>query len=206
MTKQAFLGIAGAVSLAMFSQITAAAGFNYTYMEGGYRNVDSDPADGEGVRVALSYGATDYIHVVAEYTRLWIDDIDDASSVNIDLDEFQVGFGGHFSITDKVDLVGTVSYVDDQYTGKARPDGLSYKARINDKEEGYEAKVYGRIQALKKLEMTPHVIHRDVTDSETGFGLGMVYGLNRKFAIRFEGTHYSDESTTDLFLGVRFNM
>jgi hypothetical protein len=206
MTKHALLGIAAAASLAVFSQTTAARGFDYTYAEAGYRNVDSDPGSGDGFRVALSYGATDYIHIVGEYTRLWIDDIDDASSVDIDLDEFQLGFGGHYPLTDKIDLVGTVTYVDDEYTGKARPDGLGYKTNINDSEEGYEAKIYGRIQALKKLEMTPHVIHRDVSDSETGFGLGMVYDLTRKFAIRFEGTHYSDESTTDLFLGLRLNM
>ena len=206
MTKKYFLGIAAAASLATFSQSTAAAGFNYTFAEAGYRNVDADSGSGDGVRVSFSYGATDYVHVVGEYTRLWIDDIDDASSVDIDLDEFQIGFGGHYSITKKIDLVGTITYVDDEYTGDARPDDLDYKTNINDSEEGYEAKVYGRIQALKKLEMTPHVIHREVADSETGFGIGMVYDLSSKFAIRFEGTHYSDDSTTDLFLGVRLNM
>jgi len=206
MTNKYFLGIAAATSLAAFSQLTAAAGFDYTFAEAGYRNVDSDSGSGDGFRVALSYGATDYIHVIAEYTRLWIDDIDNASSVDIDLDEFQLGLGGHYSITDKIDLAGTLSYVDDEYTGDARPDGLGYKTNINDSEEGYEAKIYGRIQALKKLEMTPHVIHRDVSNSETGFGIGMVYDLTSKFAIRFEGTHYSDESTNDLFLGLRLNM
>ena len=207
MTKHVLLGIAAAASLATFTQTaTAAGGFDYTYAEAGYRNVNSDSGDGDGVRVALSYGATDHIHVVAEYTRLWIDDLDNASSVDIDLDEFQLGLGGHYPITKKIDLVGTISYVDDEYTGKARPDYLSYKTNINESEEGYEAKFYGRIQALKNLEMTPHVIHRDVSDSETGFGVGMVYDLNRKFAIRFEGTHYSDDSTNDLFLGLRLNM
>ncbi|MGD8629430.1 MAG: outer membrane beta-barrel protein [Gammaproteobacteria bacterium] len=206
MTNKYFLGIAAATSLAAFSQLTAAAGFDYTFAEAGYRNVDSDSGSGDGFRVALSYGATDYIHVIGEYTRLWIDDIDNASSVDIDLDEFQLGLGGHYPITDKIDLVGTLSYVDDEYTGNARPDGLGYKTNINESEEGYEAKIYGRIQALKQLEMTPHVIHRDVSNSETGFGIGMVYDLTKKFAIRFEGTHYSDESTNDLFLGLRLNM
>jgi hypothetical protein len=206
MTKHVLLGIAAAASLAVFSQTTAARGFDYTYAEAGYRNIDSDNYSGDGFRVALSYGATDHIHIVGEYTRLWIDDIDNASSVDIDLDEFQLGFGGHYSITDKIDLVGTLTYVDDEFTGDARPDSLGFKTNINESEEGYEAKFYGRIQALKKLEMTPHVIHRDVSDSDTGFGVGLVYDLSRKFAIRFEGTHYSDDSTTDLFLGLRLNM
>jgi hypothetical protein len=206
MENKYILGIAAAASLATFSQMTAAGGFNYTFAEAGYRYVDANSGNGDGIRAALSYGATDHIHVVGEFTRLWIDDIDNASDVDIDLDEFQIGLGGHYPITDKIDLAGTLTYVDDQYTGKARPNGLGYKTNINDSEEGYEAKVTGRIQALKNLEMTPHVIYRDVADSETGFGVGFLYDLSRKFAIRFEGTHYSNDSTTDLFLGMRLNM
>jgi hypothetical protein len=64
MTNKYFLGIAAATSLAAFSQLTAAAGFDYTFAEAGYRNVDSDSGSGDGFRVALSYGATDYIHVI----------------------------------------------------------------------------------------------------------------------------------------------
>lgn len=204
MTTQRFL--AAAACLVLTATGAAARGFNYTYAEAGYRNIDSDSFEGDGAQFVLSYGATDHIHLIGEYSRLWIDDIDYASKVDIDLDEFKVGLGGHFSITDKIDLVGTVSYVDDEFTGSAVPDGLGFKTNINDSEDGYEAVLYGRIQALKKLEMTPHVVHRDVSDSDTGFGLGVVYDLTRKFAVRATATHFSDDSTTDLFLGLRLNM
>ncbi len=41
--------------------------------------------------------------------------------------------------------------------------------------------LFGRVQVTKKLELTPHVVHRDVgSESETGFGLGLVYGLKKK--------------------------
>jgi hypothetical protein len=207
MTNKVFLGIAAAASIATFSQATVAAGdFNYTFAEAGYRNIDSDNYSGDGFQVNLSYGATDYMQVVGSYSRLWVDDIDYATSVDIDIDEFTIGFGGHYSITDKIDLAGDVVYVDDEYTGKARPYFLGYKTNINESEEGYQATVYGRIQVMKKLEMTPHIVHRDVEESETGFGLGLVYDLSRKFAIRVRGTHFSDNSTTNLFLGVRLNM
>jgi len=207
MRKQYFLGIAAATSLAAFSQVTAAGGFNYTYADAGYRNVDSDNYSGDGFQVGFSYGATDYIHVVGNYSRLWVDDIDYASNVDIDIDEFTIGFGGHYSITEKIDLVGELSYVDDEYTGDARPYGLGYKANINESEEGYQATFYGRIQLLEKLEMTPHIVHRDVDDSETGFGLGLVYDLTKKFAIRARATSFSgDNDTTNLFVGLRLNM
>jgi hypothetical protein len=207
MTNKYFLGIAAAASLAMFSQVTAAGGFDYTYADAGYRNVDSDNYSGDGLQVGLSYGATDYMHIVGTYSRLWVDDIDGASDVDVDIDEFTIGFGGHYSITDKIDLAGELVYVDDEYTGDARPDGLGFKTNINESEEGYQATVYGRIQVLKKLEMTPHVVYRDVDESETGFGLGLVYDLSKKFAIRARATSFTgDNDTTNLFLGLRLYM
>jgi hypothetical protein len=207
MTNKYFLGIAAAASLAMFSQVTAAGGFNYTYADAGYRNVDSDNYSGDGLQVGLSYGATDYMHIVGTYSRLWVDDIDGASDVDVDIDEFTIGFGGHYSITDKIDLAGELVYVDDEYTGDARPDGLGFKTNINESEEGYQATVYGRIQVLEKLEMTPHVVYRDVDESETGFGLGLVYDLSKKFAIRARATSFTgDNDTTNLFLGLRLYM
>jgi hypothetical protein len=207
MANKYFLGIAAAASLAMFSQVSTAGGFDYTFAEGGYRNIDGDNYSGDGAQVGLSFGATDYLHIVATYSRLWVDDIDGASDVDIDVDEFTIGFGSHYSFTDKFDLAGTVVYVDDEYTGKARPDNLGYKTNINESEEGYEATVYGRIQVLEKLEMTPHVVYRDVEDSETGFGLGLVYDLSKKFAIRARATSFSgDNDTTNLFLGLRLYM
>jgi hypothetical protein len=206
MTKKHILGIAATACLAAFSQLSVADGFNYTFAEAGYRNVNSDALDGDGVRVSLSYGATDHIHVVGDYSRMWINDIDGASHVSVDLDEFKIGFGGHYPITKKIDLAGTITYVDDQYTGDAVPDGLGYRTNINQSEEGYEATIYGRIQAMKKLELTPHVVHRDVDGSDTGFGLGLVYDLTSKFAVRFRATRFSDDSTTNLFLGMRLNM
>ena len=192
----------------------AAKGFNYTYMEGGYRNLDADSIEGDGFEAGFSFGATDYIHIIGRYSRLFVDDIEGASSTDLDVDEFKIGFGGHYSIMEKVDLVGEVSYVDDQITGKARlnNDGINVngtgpKVNINEKDEGYEATFYARVQAMKKLEMTPHVVHRDVgSDSDTGFGLGLVYNFHKKFSLRVRGTHFSDDGATNLFLGVRLNM
>ena len=193
----------------------AAKGFNYTYMEGGYRNLDADSIEADGFEAGISFGATDYIHIIGRYSRLFVDDIDGASNADdLDIDEFKIGFGGHYPIMEKVDLVGEVSYVDEQITGKARldddgqnVDGTGPKVNINEKEEGYEATFYARVQAMKKLEMTPHVVYRDVgSDSDTGFGLGLVYKFYKKLSVRVRGTHFSDDSATNLFLGMRVDM
>ncbi|MGB5305925.1 MAG: hypothetical protein WBO57_06760, partial [Gammaproteobacteria bacterium] len=182
-------------------------GFDYTFAEIGYRNIDGDSVKGDGVRASFSFGVTKYFHVVGDYSRLWIDDLDGASKVDVDLDEFKIGGGGHYPITDKIDVVGQVTYVDDEYNGDAVPDILGSKTNIKDSEEGYEATLFGRVQATKTLELTPHVVHRDVgSESETGFGLGLVYKLQKKIVIRIRGTHFSDESTTNLFAGLRLYM
>jgi hypothetical protein len=208
MNNKRLLAVVASACLAMLAQpAMAAKGFNYSYAEAGYRNIDSDSVEGDGVEFNLQYGATDYFHILFSYSRLWIDKIDVLSSVDVDLDEYKVGFGGHYPIMDKVDLVAQVAYVDDEFKGKAKLPGDYTKTRISEKEEGYEATFYGRIQAMKKLEMTPHVVYRDVgSDSDTGFGLGLVYKFYKKFSFRIRGTHFSDESTTNLFAGVRFNM
>jgi len=213
MNHKRFLAVMTSACLALLAQSVAAKGFNYTYMEGGYRNVDADSIEADGFDAGFSFGAMKYMHILGSYSRLWVDNIDGASSTNLDIDEFKIGFGGHYPILDRVDLVLDAVYVDEQITGKAKIDGdllengQQIKTRINDKEEGYEVTFSARIQALKQLEMTPHVTYRDVSsNSDTGFGLGLVYNFYKKFSLRVKGTHFSDDSTTDLLLGVRLDM
>jgi hypothetical protein len=214
MNNKRLLAVLTSACLILLVQPTMAAkGFNYTYMEGGYRNLDADSIEGDGVEVGFSFGATKYVHILGRYSYLDVDDIDGADSVDLDLDEFKIGFGGHYPILDKVDLVLDAVYVDEEFTGDARINnggwvkGTSPKSNVNENEEGYEATFSARIQAMKKLEMTPHVVYRDVgSDSDTGFGLGLVYNFYKKLSLRVRGTHFSDDSVTNLFLGVRLNM
>jgi hypothetical protein len=207
MNNKRFLVVLASACLVLLAQSAAAKGFSYTYMEGGYRNVDADSIEADGFEAGFSFGAMEYLHILGRYTRLFVDDVDGLSSVDLDIDEFKIGFGGNYPILDKVDLVLDAMYVDEQITGKARVDGNSFKTRINDKEEGYEAIFSARVQALKKLEMTPHVVHRDVgSDSDTGFGLGLVYNFHKKFSLRFRGTRFSDDNATNLFVGMRVDM
>ena len=209
MNSKRLLAVLASACLVLLAQSAAAGGFSYSYVEGGYRNIDADSGEADGFEAGFSFGAMKYMHILGSYSRLWVDDIDGLSSVDIDIDEFKIGFGGHYPVLDWMDLSLDAVYVDDQITGKARPKGSTSKSksRINDKAEGYEATFSARIQALKKLEMTPHVTYEDVgSDSDTGFGLGLVYNFYKKFSLRVKGTHFSDDSATDLMLGIRLNM
>jgi hypothetical protein len=214
MNHKHLLAVLTSVCLALLAQTAATKGFDYTYVEGGYRNLDADSIEADGFDAGFSFGAMEYVHILGSYSRLFVDDIDGASSTSdLDIDEFKIGFGGHYPVLDWIDLVADVVYVDEQITGKAKVYNDAYvsgkepKVRVNEKDEGYEATFSARIQAMKKLEMTPHVTYRDVgSNSDTGFGLGVVYNFYKKFSLRVKGTHFSDDSATDLMLGIRLNM
>lgn len=207
MNNKGLLAIAAAC-LAMLSQAALAAkGFSYSYFEGGYQGVRADSADADGLGAKLSYGATDHFMVLAGYAHLWQDEAEGFSSVDVQVDQFTIGGGGHYSITDRIDLVGSIVYVNEQSTGKAKFPGESSKSRIKGTREGYRAEFSGRIRAMDKLELNPLVAYRNVGDfSGTGFGLDAIYKLDKDWSVRGNATYFDDDSATNLFLGVRFDM
>jgi len=201
MTHKRFLAVAATTCMVVLSQAAAARGFNYTYADAGYRNVDSDSVEADAFQADLSFGALENVQVIAGYSRLLIDNVDGNSDVDIDGDEFKLGLGGHFSITDNFDIGATVAYVDDEYTGK-----ISHR-NFSDSVDGYEAVAYGRFQAVKSFEVAPRVVYNDVGSSDTtGVGVDLIYDLSRRFSIKGGATYFDDDSRTDLFVGLRINM
>ncbi|MGD2138254.1 MAG: outer membrane beta-barrel protein [Gammaproteobacteria bacterium] len=206
MKQKYILAVAAALGLVAVSQAAVAKGFNYSYGILGYRNLDSDILEGDGVQAGFSLGATDHIEVVGSYSRLFIDDREDASDVDLDLDEFKIGLGGHYSVHKKIDIGGTVSYVDQQYTGDEIPDGSTNKTNVNEDEEGYEVQVYARTLPWKKIELTPHIVHTNVGSvSTTGGGVGFFYNFYKDFSLRVRVTRFSEDSTSNVFAGVRLD-
>jgi len=208
MNNKGLLAIAASACLAMLSQgAIAAKGFSYTYVEGGYQGIRADSADADGLAANLSFGATDHFMVLAGYSHFWQDKATGFSDVDVDIDQFTIGGGGHYSITDRIDLVGSVVYVNEQSSGDATYPGDSSESRVKGTREGYEAAFSGRIRAMDKLELTPLVVYRDVGDnSDTGFGLNAIYNYHKRWSVRGNATYFSDDSATNLFLGVRFDM
>jgi hypothetical protein len=185
----------GCALLLVVSQATNARGFDYSYAEVGYTNINSDPEDASGATTELSIAAGDYVHIKGGYSRLWVNSVKGSNKDNIDIDSFRIGMGGNYTIHEKIDLTGTVSYVDNENTGDN-----------NNSDRGYEAEFGARVQALKQLEMTPSIV-RVHTDNyeDTGYSLGLVYALNRKWALRTRVRRFNDDDLTDFFAGVRLN-
>jgi len=67
--KSRFIAALGCVLLTAVSQGANAKGFNYSYAELGYTNINSDPVDASGATVELSIAAMDYVHVKAGYSH-----------------------------------------------------------------------------------------------------------------------------------------
>jgi hypothetical protein len=185
----------GCVLLIAASQVTSARGFDYSYAELGYTKFNSDPYDASGATTELSIAAGDHMHIKAGYSRLWVDSVKGSNKDNINIDSFRIGMGGNYTVHKKVDLTGTVSYVDNELT----------KDR-NNSDRGYEAEFGARVQALKTLEMTPTVVYEHIDNfHDTGYSLGLVYALNRKGSRRTRVRRFSDDDVTDVFAGVRLN-
>jgi Outer membrane protein beta-barrel domain len=193
--KNRFIAALGCVLLAAVSQGAGARGFNYSYAELGYTKINSDPVDASGATAELSIAAGDYVHLKGGYSRLWVDNVKGSNKDNIDIDSFRIGMGGNFSVHEKVDLTGTASFIDNEYSGDS-----------NNSDRGYELEFGARVQALKKLEMTPSVIRVHTDNYEaTGYSLGLVYALNKQYSIRTRVRRFSDDDVTDFFAGVRLD-
>lgn len=203
MRTKRLLALTSSVLLAVAASVTHAKGLNYTYAEAGYSYLDADDFDANGATVKLSFAALDFIHLKFDYTRFWVDDYKGASS-DPDLDRFVIGAGGNFSLTEKIDLVGTVSFVDREWSNGSRSGGTK---NFNNSDRGHQTDLGIRAQITKDLELNGAVTYLDIDDFEAsvGVGAGVVYKLNKKFALTGNARHFSNEDETEAFLGVRLN-
>jgi hypothetical protein len=178
MKKTRLVAVASGVVLAVAAQLAAAAkGPEYTYAELGYVYSNGDDIDGNGFDANISFGATDLIFLKFGYQRDWLDV--DGVDPGVDANKFLIGGGAHYTVMDKLDLVGSLSYVDIEYSGIVPSQG----------DDGYEAALGVRSMLSKDLELngfvsyvtTGNVANND--DSDTVYSLGGVYKLNKDFSL-----------------------
>jgi len=199
--------VVGGGLLAAVSTVAGAAGFNYSYAELGFTSLNSDPLDAKGGTAELSIAAGDYAHVKAGYSHFgnadlyrkvppsWSNLNTIHKNLDVDIDSFNIGIGGNYPVHKKIDLTATLSYLDNEFSGDN-----------NNSDRGYEVEAGARVQALKKLEMTPSIVKVNIDNyDDTGYSLGLVYALNKKFALRTRVRRFNDDDVTDFFAGVRLN-
>ena len=200
--KQLFAMVTG-LSMWCCSQLVAAAGPSYTYAEIGYQHLAADNYDGNGARVNISYGATDHIFVKLGYARLFVDAT--GLSGDIDIDRFNIGIGGHMALSDNIDALAVVSYVDNEYSG----------AIATEADEGYQVDLGVRAMLSKKTEVNATATYRHMgltsalgvaDDDDTGFELGTVIKLKKKFHFTGNISYFDETEETGVFAGIRLKL
>lgn len=202
MNNKRWLVLVACICMGMGAQVVhAKKGFNYTYAEFGLSGVDEDNLDGIGFSAGVSYAAADFVHLKLAYTRLWLDVDDFPATVafedKVDLSRFQIGLGGNYSITKKIDVLGTLSYIGNEFT-------KDYK----DTSEGYQVDAGIRAQVGDKFELNASVIQLELSDqSDTGLSLGAVIDLKKKIALTGNVRAFDDDDNQiEYFLGLRLDM
>ena len=200
MNIKRLFAVPAALGLALVSQLALAKGPSYTYAELGYVHFDADKYDGNGAEVNISYGATKHIFVKLGYSRLFIDTPSVPS--DIDADRFKIGLGGHISLTDKIDALGSLSYIDIEYSG-----GIPSEA-----DEGYLLELGVRGMVTKKVELnaTAAYQHLDYTnalgisdDDDYGFEVGTVIKLKKKFHFTGNVSYFDETEEVNGLAGIR---
>jgi len=187
--------LAGVLFAAVAQQAAAAKGPEYTYAEIGYIYTDSFLVKTNGVGVNLSYGMTDHLFIKMGYSRLFLDF--QTISADADADHFQIGGGAHFAITDTIDVLGALSYVDTEVTNGVPAYG----------DDGYLAEAGVRAMLSKSLEVNATVssVHQD-GEGDFGYGIGGVVGITRHLSLNGSVQHFRDDNDNELFLGLRMDL
>ena len=150
---------------------------SYSYAEGGFGIVDVDAfsEDGDGYFVGGSLGfGTNWLGYV-EYSVASFDE----GGAEADVDEIQIGFGGHFPMNDDVDFIGKLAYVDQSIDVSVPGFGSA-----SDSESGYMLSAGVRGVAVGRLDLTGEIQYVDVGESDdTGLALRGLYAFTDMFSL-----------------------
>ena len=179
------LPLLAALAVPMGAAMPALAdnGMSYSYVEAAYIDteieVGSTDVDGDGIGLTGSAALNDTVFLTASYGTQDFD-------FGIDLDQWSVGVGAHTPLSDSVDLVGSISYVDaevDTSFGSADDDGYLLTAGV-------------RAQVAPNVELEGGISFIDLDESgdETALVFGGRYYFTEQFAVG-AGVSIADDTT-----------
>jgi len=193
MNDKRLTAMLAAALFAVFAQQAAAAkGPKYTYGEIGYTHISGDSADANGVDVGISFGATDLIFLKFGYSRLFVDF--PGTTGDVDANRFQIGGGAHYGITDTLDVLGTLSYVDIEYANGVPAYG----------DDGYLIELGLRDMLSKSLEVNATLSSLELDGNNSlGIGVGGVVDVTKHLQATGSYDHFQDEDDNIFFVGLR---
>jgi hypothetical protein len=150
--------------------------------------IDGIGPNADGFAARGSVGFAERFFAFAEYA--------DQSVVNLDIQQIAVGFGGHYGLTDNLDLVGRAGWVRLEFSSGG----------LNADDDGYLVSAGLRTRIAEQVELEGSVIQTDFGgggSGDTAFDVAGRYHFNTNFSLSAEYRHSDDASV--ILAGVRFN-
>jgi len=182
--------VLGSLMLAAAPLAAMADDMSYSFVDAGYVETDIDnapTADGFGVRGSVGFAENWF--VTAGYS---------AQSVQgVDFDSYGVGFGGHYGLTDGMDLVGSLSYV------KAEVDA---GGGLNADDDGYSLDLGLRGRVGDAVELEGGIDYTDLSEAgdDTALFIGGRFHFNKTWAIGAEYASGDDASSILAYVRASF--
>lgn len=178
------------IGIVLFSTPAAAQGFDYSYLQLSYGNVEFDNinVDGGGFGLSGSYAINPHWHAFAGYEGLGLD-------FGVDATTLAAGIGYNTELTPAVDLVGRLSYqyieLDSSGSGSVDDNGLGLGVGL-------------RFAATERLELDAGIDYVDFGDGgdDTAFSAGGLYNFTDAFSVGL-GASWGDD-VSSYTLGGRF--
>jgi len=171
---RSFTLLLAAAALAGVSAVEA-ADLNYTFVQGGFSQVEVDGADdGDGLFLEGSLGFGTNWLAFAEYSTAEFD----AGAADVDFDQFIVGLGGHFPLGADMDFVGKIGYLD------VSAEVNTPFGRVSADDTGYMLSGGVRGVVLERIELEGLLEYFDIGDEDdTGIALSALYRFTDLFSL-----------------------
>ena len=166
-------------SLLGASNSAIAEEFNYDFVQLSYGTVDfaMTSIDCDGFGVNGSFGITDSLHIVGSYQS------SDYFEYITDATEWRVGLAGHKSLSERLDVVARIEYVNvdvDPLIGQFQPGAVD-----DFRDEGFGLTIGVRAAMMNRFEINANTFYVNLSDrgDETGFGVGALFNWTDSFSL-----------------------
>jgi hypothetical protein len=183
--------LVAAAVLAAVPLAAQAADMSYTYLDGGLARVDLDGVSRtlDGFFLRGSVSLTDNLFLSGDYV--------DVSKSGVDFEQYSVGLGGRFPLSDALDLTTRIAWVQAEAGVRAPP----FSARAKDDGFSVGAGLRGRLG--ERFELEGNVTYYDVGDGDdTSLGVAVRYFFTRNIAVGADYQRFDDAKLWGLGLRV----